>query len=78
VRKGQAPRAARLLGTAEVVRETLGIELEPVERSMHDDATAQVQDLLSLSVLNAEWTAAREASRESAIAYALSPDDAFK
>jgi predicted ATPase len=72
VRRGNGAKAARLLGAAEILRATTGTQLELVERAVHDNVVAQLESLLSPGELTAEWAAGREATREEAIAYAMS------
>ena len=72
VRGENGARAARLLGAAELLRETAGTQLDFVESEVHDDIVKQLSDLLSHVVLAAEWNAGREMAADEAIDYALS------
>jgi predicted ATPase/class 3 adenylate cyclase len=72
IHRGNAARAARLLGAAEILLETIGAQLDFVERTVHDDVVGQLEGLLSPDKLAAEWAAGREMAPMEAFAYALS------
>jgi predicted ATPase/class 3 adenylate cyclase len=60
--------AARLLGAAEALRESLGSELEGIELSLHERAV----DTLAPADITANWAAGRQLSPEEAVALARS------
>jgi tetratricopeptide (TPR) repeat protein len=64
-----AEKAARLLGAAEAVRETIGAPLPPVERSDHDRHVAAVHARLSEEAFAAAWAKGRAMTLEQAIVY---------
>ena len=72
--QGQAGRAARLLGAAEAVRESIGFVLPPIYRADYDRDEAAVRAQLDEAVFAAAWAAGRAMSLEQAIAYAISED----
>ncbi len=72
LRRGNAARAARLLGAAEILLESIGTQLDFVERAVHDDVVRHLEGSLSPGDLLAEWAAGRETAPEDAVAYALS------
>jgi hypothetical protein len=64
-------RAARLLGAATNVRETIGAPLPAYERAEHDAAVDDVRALLDRAVFSAAWAEGRAMTLERAIEYAL-------
>jgi predicted ATPase len=68
---GQAGPAARLLGAAEALRESLGVGLAPTERETHEETKAALRAALGEDELNAEWRRGRELTLDEAVAYAL-------
>jgi predicted ATPase/class 3 adenylate cyclase len=66
-------RAARLLGAATSVRETIGAPLPPYDRAEHDTAVDQVRALLDLADFSAAWADGRAMTLDQAIEYALAP-----
>jgi tetratricopeptide (TPR) repeat protein len=73
---GQGDAAARLLGAAEALRESLGVELAPAERETHDQTTAAVRQGIGEERFSAEWRQGRELALDEAIAYALAEERA--
>ncbi len=73
---GQADAAARLLGAADALRESLGVELAPAERETHDETTAAVREGLGEERFSAAWRQGRELALDEAIAYALAEERA--
>jgi predicted ATPase/DNA-binding SARP family transcriptional activator len=72
----QAGPAARLLGAAEALRESLGVELAPAERKTHDETTAAVRGALDEQQFSDAWRQGRELALDEAIAYALEEEHA--
>jgi len=68
---GQARPAARLLGAAEALRESLGVGLAPTERETHSETKAALREALGEDELDAEWRRGRELTLDEAVAYAL-------
>lgn len=68
---GQADSAARLLGAAEALRESLGVDLAPAERETHEETAAAVRQALGEEQFSAAWRLGRELPLAEAIAYAL-------
>ena len=68
---GQAVPAARLLGAAEALRESLGVQLAPAERETHEETATAVREALGEEQFSAEWRQGRELPLAEAIAYAL-------
>lgn len=59
-RLGNHGAAARLLGASEALRERTGLELEPLERALHDRTSQLLGNALSDSELRAAWTQGAE------------------
>jgi non-specific serine/threonine protein kinase len=69
----QAPeRAARVLGAAEVLRETIAVPLTPAERVDYERVVVLTQTALGRDVFAAAWATGRAMMLEEAIEYALS------
>jgi hypothetical protein len=68
---GQPDPAARLLGAAEALRESLGVDLAPAERETHEETAAAVRAALGEEQFSDAWRLGRELALEQAIAYAL-------
>ena len=68
--RGQPEQAARFLGAAEALRESMGTSISPVRRADYDDLVAQVQAALSDEAFTAAWEAGRSMTMEQAIDYA--------
>jgi tetratricopeptide (TPR) repeat protein len=73
---GQAEAAARLLGAAEALRESLGVDLAPAERETHEETAAAVRRALGEEQFSAAWRLGRELALAEAIAYALAEEPA--
>jgi non-specific serine/threonine protein kinase len=72
----RAEEAAKLLGAAEALRESLGVGLAPAEQATHDETVAAVRDALGGDRFGAAWRQGRELALEDAIAYALEDEPA--
>jgi non-specific serine/threonine protein kinase len=68
---GEAERAARLLGAAEVAMERMGAFVEPSDQSELDRNIAHVRALLEDATFQAAWAAGRKMTLEQAVADAL-------
>jgi tetratricopeptide (TPR) repeat protein len=68
-------RAARLLGAATNVRETIGAPLPAYERAEHHAAVDDVRALLDRAVFSAAWAEGRAMTLDQAIEYALNARD---
>lgn len=68
---GQAERAARYLGAAEMLRENIGAPLPPADRDGYDGAVAIVRAALGSAAFTAAWEAGRALPLEHAIGEAL-------
>jgi len=73
---GQGDAAARLLGAAEALRESLGVDLAPAERETHDETTAAVRQAVGEERFSDAWRQGRELSLDEATAYALQEEAA--
>jgi predicted ATPase/DNA-binding SARP family transcriptional activator len=73
---GEVESAARLLGAAEALRESMGVDLAPAERQTHESTAAAVREVLGEEHSAAEWRLGRELSLDEAIAYALAEEPA--
>jgi non-specific serine/threonine protein kinase len=65
--EGNADRAARLLGAAARLRESIGAPVHPVDRADHERAVAASQAALGAEAYAAAWQAGRTMSVEEAI-----------
>jgi len=70
----QPQRAARLFGAAEVVRETIGAPIPPVERADHQRAIAAVRAQMSEEAFTTSWAEGRKLPLEKAVKYALAKE----
>ena len=68
LRRASALWAARLWGAAEVLRETIGIPLPPVERTAYERSVANARTLLGEEAFAAAWADGRTMTPEQAIA----------
>jgi tetratricopeptide (TPR) repeat protein len=68
--------AARLLGAAEALRESLGVGLAPAEQTTHDETVEAVRSALAEDRFGADWRHGREMPLDDAIAYALEEEGA--
>jgi predicted ATPase/DNA-binding SARP family transcriptional activator len=73
---GQAEPAARLLGAAEALRDSLGVDLAPAERETHEVTAAAVREALGEEQFSAAWRLGRELALDRAIAFALEEEPA--
>jgi tetratricopeptide (TPR) repeat protein len=73
---GEGEPAARLLGAAEALRESLGVELAPAERETHEETAAAVRDGIGEERFSAVWRQGRELALDEAIAHALAEEAA--
>jgi predicted ATPase/class 3 adenylate cyclase len=71
VAQKQPQRAARLFGSAEVLREKIGSLMKDYERTEYDPALAQLHSLLGEAYLNALWADGRKMTMDQAIQLAL-------
>jgi predicted ATPase/DNA-binding CsgD family transcriptional regulator len=72
VSQGLAEHGARLFGTAEVVREAVGLPLPPVSRAAYERDVAAARAQLDEATFAAAWKAGRAWSLDQAVAEALS------
>jgi predicted ATPase/DNA-binding SARP family transcriptional activator len=68
--------AARLLGAAEALRESLGVGLAPAEQTTHDETVEAVRGALDEERFTGAWRQGREMPLDDAIAYALEEETA--
>ncbi|HMI99837.1 MAG TPA: BTAD domain-containing putative transcriptional regulator [Gaiellaceae bacterium] len=68
---GQAGPAARLLGAAEALRESLGVNLAPAEQETHEETAVALRQALGEEQFSAAWRLGRELPLDEAIAFAL-------
>ena len=73
---GEGESAARLLGAAEALRESLGVDLAPAERETHEQTAGAVREAVGEERFSAAWRQGRELSLDEAIAYALAEEPA--
>lgn len=71
--RGVPVEAARLLGAAEKLRETIGAPLARTRRARYDAVVTQLQTVLTDAALRTSWIAGRALSRDEAIALAIAP-----
>ncbi len=69
VKESKPERAAVLWGTAEALREEIGLPLPPNERDQYDRDVAEVRQTLDETTFSAAWTQGRSLTLEQAIAY---------
>jgi tetratricopeptide (TPR) repeat protein len=72
--KGDAARAARLLGAAEALPEAMGVGLQPADQLEADRYVAAVRKQLDGAAFEAARAEGRAMSLEEAVAYALGED----
>jgi predicted ATPase/DNA-binding SARP family transcriptional activator/DNA-binding CsgD family transcriptional regulator len=72
--RGEATRAARLWGAAEVSREAIGIVLAPGERALHEPYLATTRSRLGEAAWEEALTEGRAMSLEEAAEYALAEE----
>jgi hypothetical protein len=68
---GQPARAAKLLGAAEAIRESIGRPLTPVERSVFERYAATIRAQLGQAAVAMMWAEGRAMTLEQAKAEAL-------
>ncbi len=68
LRRGEAARAARLLGSAEVLREAAGTQRQPEEQGEYETTLEELRGRLDESALNAAWAEGRTRSVDRAVA----------
>jgi predicted ATPase/DNA-binding SARP family transcriptional activator len=73
---GRPGEAARLLGAAEALRESLGVGLAPAEQTTHDETVEAVRGALTEDRFEGAWRQGRELPLDDAIAYALEEETA--
>src|ERR1043165_457623 len=69
--KEEAERATRLLGAAELLRETIGIPMSPMERPEYERAVNDLRTNMAKAAFAKAWADGRNMSMEQAIKYAL-------
>ena len=69
--KGQAERAARILGAGEALFEAMGVGPQPADQSAADRYVAAVREQLDEATFEAARAEGRAMSQEEAVAYAL-------
>jgi len=69
--QGQYLRSLRLFGAAEVLRETIGVPLSPVDRAAYEPIIATIQAKLGATAFASAWAGGRALVLERAIRYAL-------
>jgi predicted ATPase/class 3 adenylate cyclase len=67
----QGPRAARLFGAAEALRDRINIPMTPLERREYEDELANLRAGMDHDAFDAAWAEGRAMSMEQAISYAL-------
>jgi len=70
--QGQPVRLARLWGAAEALRETMGVDLSPVERYLLEPYIATARAQLNEAAWETAWAEGRQMTPEQAVEYALS------
>ena len=68
---GQNERAARLLGAAEALRESISSSMTPMERPEYETFIAKLHQVMAEETLKAAWEQGRALSMEAAIQLAL-------
>lgn len=68
-------RAARLLGAAEACKTRYALALEPIDRSVFDEATATSRAALDDPAWQAAWAEGRAMNEEDVLAFALETSD---
>ena len=72
---GQPERAARLLGSADAIREAIGVPVPPGERTDSDRTGEAAYVELGRDSFESAWSAGRAMTLDSAVAYALAEAD---
>ncbi|MDQ3238287.1 MAG: tetratricopeptide repeat protein [Actinomycetota bacterium] len=73
--QGQAVRSARLWGAAEALREAIGVQLAPVERTAYARYIAVARSRLDDEAWQAAWAEGRMLSPAEAVEYGLPADE---
>lgn len=73
--QGQAVRSARLWGAAEILREAIGVDLAPVERTAYARYIAAARSRLDDEEWQAAWAEGRMLSPAEAVEYGLPADE---
>jgi predicted ATPase/DNA-binding SARP family transcriptional activator len=73
---GRPEEAARLLGAAKGLRESLGVGLAPAEQATHDETVEAIRGALGEKSFSAAWRQGRELALDEAIAFALEEEAA--
>jgi predicted ATPase/Tfp pilus assembly protein PilF len=68
--RGDSIRAARLLGAAEHILETIGARMDPIDRAQFEDVTTDARGVLSPEVFAQAWKEGASLSLEEAARYA--------
>jgi len=63
--------AARLLGAAQALRSAAGVDLNPLQHPLHEDAVAATRAALGEEAFAAAWAEGQAMTLEQAVAYAL-------
>jgi predicted ATPase/class 3 adenylate cyclase len=71
VTKERPTRAAKLLGAAQALRETTGVNMQPIERTEYEGEIAKLKIGLDTDSLEAAWSAGRKMDPAQAMACAL-------
>jgi predicted ATPase/predicted Ser/Thr protein kinase len=70
---GEPARAARLAGAATALREAIGVQQSPTERSAREQRLAAIRTALGEQAFEAEWRSGLSLELDDAIDYALAP-----
>jgi tetratricopeptide (TPR) repeat protein len=73
--QGEANRAARLLGAAATLQETLALPLTPRERADFDRCALAIRELMGELPFTTAWASGSAILLDEAVAYALEPGD---
>ncbi len=71
----QAERAAQLFGAAEILREKIGMPMDPEERVEYDSQVASLRTSMDEKALVSAWSTGRSMTMDQAISYAVSHSD---
>jgi tetratricopeptide (TPR) repeat protein len=80
LQKGRLPRAARLFGSAEALREQVGADMTMLERMEYGMAVGQLKNIMEAGELDSAWTDGQKLDIDRAIALALefaNPEPAY-
>jgi non-specific serine/threonine protein kinase len=76
LRGGNAARAARLCGVAELACERIGAVLPAYERSLAERTVEEARGVLGTAAFTTHWVTGRRLSLDEAVAQALAPETA--